>query len=141
MYLTYAEYQNMGGTLEEATFNDLAYEAQTYIDWVTFRRLQEEGSDIPDAVKQCMYHIIRLIANKLAALQSNPNGLEAHNESGAGIQSQSNDGVSISYNTLSAKDLIATMNDEIDDTINRYLQGIRNNLGKRLLYRGLYPGE
>jgi len=141
MYLTYEEYQNMGGTLEEATFNDLAYEAQTYIDWVTFRRLQEEGSEIPDAVKQCMYHIIRLIVNKLAALQSNPNGLEAHNESGAGIQSQSNDGVSISYNTLSAKDLIATMNEEIDDTINRYLQGIRNNLGKRLLYRGLYPGE
>ena len=56
MYLTYAEYQNMGGTLEEATFNDLAYEAQTYIDWVTFRRLQEEGSEIPDAVKLNIPH-------------------------------------------------------------------------------------
>lgn len=141
MYLTYEEYQNMGGTLEEATFNDLAYEAQTYIDWVTFRRLQEDGTDIPDAVKQCMYHIIKLIANKLASLSANPNGLEAHNEEGAGIESQSNDGVSITYNTLSAKDVIATMQKEIDDTINRYLNGIRNNLGKRLLYRGLYPGE
>jgi len=141
MYLTYAEYQNMGGTLEEATFDDLAYEAQTYIDWVTFRRLQEEGSNIPDAVKQCMYHIIKLIANKLAALQANPNGLESHNEEGAGIKSQDNDGVSVTYNTLSAKNVIDTMKKEIDDTINRYLYGIRNNLGKNLLYRGLYPGE
>lgn len=141
MYLTYAEYQNMGGTLEEATFDDLAYEAQTYIDWVTFRRLQEEGSDIPEAVKKCMYHIIKLIANKLAALQANPNGLEEHNSEGAGIESQSNDGVSISYNVISAKDIVATMQKEIDDTISRYLQGIRNNLGKKLLYRGLYPGE
>ena len=31
MYLTYEEYQNMGGTLDEATFDDYAFEAEAKI--------------------------------------------------------------------------------------------------------------
>ena len=30
---------------------------------------------------------------------------------------------------------------EINDSINRYLAGVVNSAGRKLLYRGLYPGE
>ena len=33
MYLTYADYQNMGGTLDETAFNDFEYEAETIVNW------------------------------------------------------------------------------------------------------------
>lgn len=140
MYLTYEEYQNMGGALDETTFNDLEYEARTYVDWVTFRRLQGEEV-IPEAVKECMYHIIRLVALRLEALTPQTDGVLGTSTLGVSITSRSNDGVSESYNVLSVKDIISSMDKEIDKTINRYLQGVRNSLGKRLLYRGLYPGE
>ena len=60
---------------------------------------------------------------------------------GATVASQSNDGVSISYNTLSAKDLLQSSEQDVMTCIKRYLQGVTNNLGRKLLYRGFYPGE
>ena len=141
MYLTYSEYLELGGTLDETTFKDLEYETRSYIDWYTFRRLQNE-EEIPNQVKECMYFLIRLIANKLDALNTLPTTDSQTSVSGnASILSQSNDGVSITYNTLSAKDIISSMDSEIEKTLKRYLQGIRTSLGKNLLYRGLYPGE
>ena len=141
MYLTYSEYTNMGGTLNETAFNDLEYEARSYIDWYTFRRLQAEVS-IPLQVKECIYYLIRLIANKMDALNTLPtDNSETSTTGNSNILSQSNDGVSITYNTLSAKDVISSMEDELQKAIQRYLQGIRTSLGKNLLYRGLYPGE
>jgi hypothetical protein len=32
MYLTYSEYQDMGGTLDEVTFNDLEFEAEALVN-------------------------------------------------------------------------------------------------------------
>lgn len=140
MYLTYAEYTQMGGSLDETTFTDLEYEARTYIDWVTFNRLWGE-EEIPERVKECVYHIIKLIQNKLEALNTPAGSTEGSSGSLRSIASQSNDGVSISYNVLSAKDIIESSDDELQKVMNRYLQGIRNSLGYRLLFRGLYPGE
>lgn len=140
MYLTYEEYQNMGGTLDESAFQDLEFEARAYVDWMTFNRLWDEEV-IPDRVKECMYHIIRLIENKLDALDANPaQGSESY-DSSKGIVQQTNDGVSITFNKMSAKDIVDSMNDELQSGIQRYLQGVTNSLGKKLLYRGLYPGE
>ena len=31
MYLTFSEYENMGGTLDETAFNDFEYEADLHI--------------------------------------------------------------------------------------------------------------
>ena len=43
MYLTYEEYENMGGkTLEETAFEQFEFEARAHIDWWTFSRLQNE---------------------------------------------------------------------------------------------------
>lgn len=139
MYLTYTEYQNYGGSLDETTFNYLEYEAESYVNWYTFNRLK--GESIPDEVKKCMYFILKLIQNKMDLLGASPNGSSSTSVTGAGIASQSNDGVSISYNVLSAKEMIESSQEEIEDSMNRYLQGVRNSLGHRLLFRGIYPDE
>ena len=35
MYLNYDEYVEYGGTLDEAAFTDLAYDAESEINWYT----------------------------------------------------------------------------------------------------------
>ena len=62
----------------------------------------------------------------------------------AGITQESNDGVSVSYNTLSAGELLAYLNGQKTkgDLVRQYLESIViNDLGRRILYRGVYPGE
>lgn len=140
MYLTYAEYQNMGGMLEETAFNDIEFEAETYVDWVTFNRLHKDA-EYPETLKKCMYHIIQLIVTKMEAMAVPTASGNSGNSITAGIASQSNDGVSVSYNVISAKDMIQTSEAEIQKCIHRYLQGVTNSLGHKLLYRGLYPNE
>lgn len=141
-YLTYDEYSDVGGTLDETEFDYLAYEAESYIDWYTFNRLHN-CTEIPDAVKRCELYLIKLIQERLTALGiSYADTSDGTSDSVAkSIMSQSNDGVSVSYNALSARDAIAGLNDEIGKTINRFLQGVTNELGRKLLYRGLYPNE
>ena len=139
MYLTYDEYRDMGGSaLEETAFENLEFEARSVIDWWTFNRLQKE-SVYPEAVKRCMFKLVQLIQTKQNAMI-----LDAKAEDGsiqAGISSESNDGVSTSYNTLSARDTIDIIPKEFESTINMYLSSIRNSLGHKLLYRGIYPDE
>ena len=138
MYLTFDEYQEYGGTLEETAYNQLEFEARAIIDYWTFNRLQKE-EEYPEAVKRCVFKLISLIQDmqKATALDA-----QSSNESTkAGIASESNDGVSTSYNTLSAKDAVDTIKKEYEDTIRMYLSGVKNSLGHRLLYRGIYPNE
>lgn len=141
MYLTYDEYIDKGGTLSETDFDFLAYEAGSYIDWYTFNRLKKY-TEIPQAVKDCEFYIIRLVQIKLGAMGIG--SLETSNDNvgfSQSIASQSNDGVSVSYNTLSAGDTIRSMSSEIEGAIQRHLRGVTNELGRQLLYRGLYPDE
>lgn len=136
MYLTYAEYQTMGGTLDEATFDDFEFEAEALVNWYTFNRLKND-TDIPEAVKRLMRYLINLAQSKASTLYPSTDGTGVT----AAIASQSNDGVSISYNVLSAKDLMDTLKDEAESTIRRYLQGVMNEAGRLVLYRGVYPDE
>lgn len=144
MYLTYDEYLDYGGTLDETAFNDIELDAEGYVDWYTFNRLQDEDeNNIPERVKKCMYQIIKLIQRTMGYDDAGSTASKASgtDESDKGVLSQSNDGVSISYNILSAKDAIELAKKDIDNSINRYLQGVRNSLGRKLLYRGIYPDE
>jgi len=140
-YLTYEEYTDVGGTLDETEFNYLAYEAESYIDWYTFNRLHNT-TEIPDAVKRCEVYLIKLIQERLTAL-----GISATDSNGTStdalknILSRSNDGVSVSYNSLGAKDAISGLSSEIEQTVQKFLQGVTNELGRKLLYKGLYPNE
>lgn len=139
MYLTYAEYTTYGGTLDETTFNDISFEAASIIDWYTFNRLQREDQ-IHEAVKRCMYSIIKYVV-----AQQQVSGVLNDSASGSGVNavvaSHSNDGVSESFNILSAKDIIDSGKAQIKDTVNQYLSGVVNSLGQKVLYRGVYPNE
>lgn len=137
MYLTYAEYQTMGGTLDETTFNNLEFEAEALVNWYTFNRLKKDTS-YPQELKRVMNYLINLLN-----LQNSIVNASGGNSSTAvsGIQSQSNDGVSISYNILNAAELDATCKQKAADMIQKGLQGVKNELGQELLYRGVYPNE
>lgn len=140
MYLTYEEYQNMGGTLDETTFNDFEFEAETYIDWYTFNRLSK-FEELPEAVKKCMYRIILLAKARFDMLMtSTPTGSSTLGLE-ASLTSQSNDGVSLTYNTISATYVFGHIKNEMEDIVNRYLCGLKDSLGHGLLYRGVYPDE
>lgn len=141
-YLTYDEYTEVGGTLEETEFNYYAYEAESYIDWYTFNRLHN-NTQIPDAVKRCEVYLIKFIQERLSVLGISANGDSGSNANNPimSMMSQSNDGVSVSYGNMSAKDAEASLNKEVEQTIQRQLAGVTNKLGRKLLYRGLYPNE
>jgi hypothetical protein len=140
MYLTYAEYQTMGGKLDEATFNDFEMEAQAIIDWYTFNRLQKD-TEYPDAVKNCVYRLIREAQVQQSVLMAGEPVTTGGIDGTMAIASRSNDGVSVSYNVMSAKDLFGTLKSESEETVKRYLSGVVNQLGRKVLYRGIYPGE
>lgn len=137
MYLTYAEYQQMGGTLDETTFNDYEFEAEAIVNWYTFNRLKGDTT-FPTELKRLMKYLIKLAEEKADMLGSSA---AAGESGGKSIASQSNDGVSISYNVLSAKDLMESIKGEGEKAVTTYLQGVTNEAGKKLLYRGLYAGE
>ena len=152
-YLTYNEYQGYGGTLDETTFNDFEFEAESIINWYTFDRLKND-IEFPEAVKRCMMKLIFLAKLKADAMQLgaqtkttvNENGVTTVTEVSAMIASQSNDGVSVSYNTVNASEIFNALNskeagNEIEGIVQRYLQGVVNSLGRKVLYRGLYPDE
>lgn len=140
MYLTYEEYQDYGGELDETTFNEYAFEAGAQIDWYTFNRLSNE-TEFGENVKRCMYYLIKLIQDATAARAvPTVTGTSSSNVT-PGIQSQSNDGVSISYMTVSASEILHSIEGEIELCIKKYLQGVKNSLGQKVLYRGIYPNE
>ena len=138
-YLTYEEYTEMGGTLDETLFNTLRLDAQGYIDWYTFNRLWDE-EEIPERVKICMYQLIGLVAAK-----SNLITPQVQSTGGINVNAQaetySNDGVTTKFAVLSADLLYSKAKQEIEECVNRYLAGVMNSAGRKLLYRGLYPGE
>ena len=137
MYLTYNEYLNMGGTLDETAFSNYVMDAEMLIDWYTFNRLQSETS-IPLRVKQCVFKLISLAEMKAKAFVL---GRDVTGEGAASVASQSNDGVSISYNTISASQAFDLAKSESEQLIKQYLNGVVNSAGRKLLYRGVYPNE
>lgn len=139
MYLTYDEYISLGGTLDSATFDNLEFDAESIINWYTFNRLVKE-TEISPTVKRLVMRLISLLNDKQKAQVL---GQSASGDSVATptIVSQSNDGFSTTYNVLSASDMIAQTDKEVEQLIRRSLQTEVNSLGKKLLYRGVYADE
>jgi hypothetical protein len=128
MYLTFEEYEDMGGTLDEATFGIYIIEAAATVDNYTYGRLKKDTA-FSDSVKRCIFKIISLIDKREQAID------------GKTVSSQSNDGVSISYNVVNAAQMIDNTKQEILDAMKTFLFAERNEAGKLLLYRGLYSDE
>lgn len=140
MYLTYEEYIGMGGQdIEESVFTELEFEARTQIDWWTFGRLKNEEVQC-EAVKRCVIQIIQLLNRRQKVMlidavdeDGNPvTGLMAH---------QSNDGVSSTYNVITGNMAVRVIDSQLKNVIRMYLQDVRDSLGRKVLYRGLYPNE
>lgn len=130
-YLTYDEYQELGGTLEEMPFNILEFEARKQIDMRTQNRLHNVDT-IPNEVKMCMYQLIDRINNYNDSINS------ATNSNGS-ISSEQTDGYSISYNQVNATQIESIVNSkqiELTDIIISYLFGLVIN-GEHIIYCGV----
>ena len=136
MYLNHDEYLELGGTLDEFQFTNFAIQAEAQINRATFNRLKGDKV-VPEEVKRLMKYLVDLTEKRNAAFSLGKNNSGAN----AYITSQSNDGVSISYNGMSPSDLIKLSEADTLNAIRSYLEGVTNTAGRRLLYRGLYPGE
>lgn len=136
MYLTYADYLSMGGTLDEISFTNFEFQAESQINRATFNRLKGD-SVIPAEVKRLMKYLVDLLERRYAAFSLGKN----NSNSDPYITSQSNDGVSISYTGMAPSDLIKLSETDALNAIRSYLDGVTNEAGRKLLYRGVYPGE
>ena len=148
MYLTYEEYTEYGGTLDETAFTDLEFDAETTVNWYTFNRLKKpQWKDVLDEpeLKRCVYQLVRLkqMEQELIAASTGGAGFGVGWKKEPGVTQESNDGVLTSYNTLSSGELMAHFNGakSKEDIMDQYLNSIVNDLGQNILYRGIYPGE
>ena len=121
-YLTYAEYQELGGSaIGLMPFNLLEFEARKQIDLRTHKRLVN-ADEIPQEVKICEMKLINTIQ-----LYSN--------ETNRNISSESVGSYSVSYGN-NIVEIIKDKNNEIDDIIMNDLYGIVVN-GEHLIYNGV----
>ena len=128
-YLTYAEYQELGGSaIGEMPFNLLEFEARRQIDIRTFNRLKD-SDEIPQEVKLCEYALINSI-NEFATSTSNV-------ASNGNVASENTDGYSVSYITSDKiSDIVNSKQDEINSIIETYLMFVTYN-GEHLMYIGV----
>ena len=115
MFITYEEYKNMGGGLDEAAFNLYAYEAERKIYTATHGRVKTAT----EAIKRCITRLISILAKSDIAADK--------------VTSFSNDGVSQSIKDVSASDYSAA----VDNIIREYLSGEVDKNGVPLLYLGV----
>ena len=121
-YLTYQEYQLLGGTLEEMPFNLLEFNARKKIDERTFGRLVDKGQEYKE-VKLCIYNMIITL-----------NSYSSYDTQNKAISSESTDGYSISYGTPQ-KSTTEAKNSELEDVIDTYLSNLIVD-DVSVLYRG-----
>lgn len=127
-YLTYSEYEALGGTLTtETPFNLLEFEARRQIDTRTFGRLKDLEV-IPEEVKLCEYKLINTIQSYAQTDTLNSVG---------NVASETIDGYSVSYITLDrVSEVIKSKSNQIDDIIRTYLLGVIVN-GEHIMYVGV----
>ena len=128
-YLTYAEYQALGGSaIGEMPFNLLEFEARRQIDIRTFNRLKD-SKDIPQEVKLCEYNLINsisLFTTTTETIIDNGN-----------VKSENTDGYSISYISAGEiSNIVKSKQNEIDDIVRTYLLGVIYN-EEHLMYCGV----
>ena len=121
-YLTYAEYQELGGSaIGEMPFNLLEYQARKEIDLRTHKRLVNVET-IPDEVKLCSKHLIDVI-------------VLYQNENNRNISSETVGSYSVSYGN-NINEIIKNKNAELGDIILNDLYGLIVN-GEHVIYTGV----
>lgn len=125
-YLSYEEYMELEGTLEEVPFNELEFECRRIIDSRTQNRLKN-AEEIPQEVK--------LLENKMInTLQDYYISLE---KAQSGVSSENTDGYSVSYiSSNQISQLIEGKIDVLQDLVSTYLFGVIVN-NEHVLYLGV----
>lgn len=127
-YLTYDEYRELGGTLDQTPFNLLEFACRKQIDENTQNRLKDiETANIPNEVKLCLFNLIDCVEKYN----------ETVNNASGNIESENIDGYSVKYVTASqVSEIIKSKNDEIIDIIQTQLFGVIVN-NEHLIYLGV----
>lgn len=118
-YLSYAEYRQLGGNLDEMPFNVLELRARKKVDERTLGRLKTLPSQITE-VKTCIYQLIESMKRYDSQKSKN-------------ISSESTDGYSVSYGTTESTE----ENKQYDDIIRDYLLTCKLEDGTPYLYCGV----
>lgn len=126
-YLTYEEYKSLGGLLDLTPFNLSEMKARKIIDKYTQGRLIDLETQVQE-VKLCVYDLINL---GIGYDSSGDNYLKNR-----GISSESTDGYSISYGSISS-DTIKTRKQEECNIVFDYLAECKLEDGTPYLYRGI----
>lgn len=148
-YLNYDEYLDLGGDLEESTFNRYAFRAENAINFRTFDRIlkldfAKQSDRFLYALRMTMYELINLYVAQdsyVGLAKSTTVDADGNTVPDIRLLGQSNDGVTVTYNVATARDAIATIDTKINDAIELGLNGITTDLGRKLLWRGIYPDE
>lgn len=120
-YLTYNEYVELGGTIQEMPFNILEFEAEKQIDYFTYGRLKNLDEQVEE-VKMCVYSLINIFDDYGANSTTKKN-----------VASENTDGYSVSYVSPSAETIQAKKFD-VKDCIEYYLSECRLSDGTPYLY-------
>lgn len=115
MYLTFDEYKQFGGSLDEAAFNKYVYDAQAKIEFETHGRISEPT----EAVKRCVTRLTDIFAKS--------------DVSKDGVASFSHDGLSQTFVTSTPAELASAA----VGIIKEYLAYETDENGVPLLYRGV----
>lgn len=118
-YLSYGEYRQLGGNLNEMPFNVLELRARKKVDERTLGRLKDLPNQIAE-VKTCIYQLIESM--QIHEKQKSKN-----------ISSESTDGYSVSYGTSTSTE----ENKQYDDIIRDYLLTCKLEDGTPYLYCGV----
>lgn len=137
-YLTYAQYQAWGGTLDEAAFDLAEIKARARIDAMTQGRVAHmvnsprssttplgEGGNVPEQVQAAMMEIIQVDQTYSAAAQA----------AAPVAASFTTDGYSESYG--SAEGRVAAIERQLTASIKVLLDGVTDDGGTPLLFAGV----
>ena len=125
-YLSYEEYMELEGTLEEVPFNELEFECRRIVDSRTQNRLKN-AEEIPQEVKLLINKMIQTLQGYYVSL----------NKAQSGIASVNTDGYSESYiSSNQISQLIEGKIDVLQDLVSTYLFGVIVN-NEHVLYLGV----
>ena len=127
MYLSYEEYQALGGKLAEEAFSLAEIKARKRIDALTMGRVAYMA-EVPEEVKAAMMEIIAVDATYSASAQA----------AAPVVASFSTDGYSESYG--GAESRTAALEAQLTASIETLLDGVVDDFGVPLLFAGVSVG-
>ena len=123
-YLTYAQYQAWGGTLDESAFNLAEIKARARVDALTMGRVARMAT-VPEQVQAAMMEIIQVDGTYSASAQA----------SAPVAASFTTDGYSESYG--SAESRTAAIEKQLTGSILTLLDGVLDDKGVPLTFAGV----